>query len=565
MNFKCERNEGKLPLKQAPNRSHQEITMHYRQITLSSMTKVLMHLLIALHLIPLFHGQNITNDTTVLFDKQDPPYATRIWGTNSNYRLDIRALLYAKPNPLIEFKACFPNGTWFGLGLGGYMMPDTELVFMMAPQNKTLQRTLSMRVSISDIPKTLPDTSPLYNTTISSCGANMVQFLVNRPLNASKSKLSDGTEYTIRVGNLTRMSYAGSYLSFSLLRAKYLPYHIKGMGFYGNFDLTINQDGTISITEESDFYIFHGFLLWFAWGVLGLLQIISGRHIRQFWKTSMWLHRISGILNLAITMTMVLLAFKKVNWKLQNNLHALLGLGVLCVNGLIVLGGFLTRWLIQHFRWGNRRIMWMKFIHSSMGYMTILIAQVAIVTGSLQYAELHDMAALPALLGFIHAIVFGGLIFILEIYIRIYRTREQRFIKPGNVVTRVEFDQRIGQGETLVILDDLVLDVTDFIYEHPGGSFVLNHLVGQDVSKYFYGGYAMSHSTNDRPYYHTNIARAIVNQLAVARIFEKAPIVFATVSRATTINRTTSCFTFVPLAGQMQQRQGGTIQLDRSI
>lgn len=150
-------------------------------------------------------------------------------------------------------------------------MPDTELVFMMAPLNRTLQRTLSLRVSISDIPKTIPDTSPLYNTTISSCGANMVQFLVNRPLNASKSKLSDGTGYTISVGNLTQMSYAGSYLSFSLLRARYLPYHIKGMGFYGNFDLTINQDGTISITEQSDFYIFHGFLLWFAWGVLGLL------------------------------------------------------------------------------------------------------------------------------------------------------------------------------------------------------------------------------------------------------------------------------------------------------
>ena len=33
--------------------------------------------------------------------------------------------------PLIEFKACFPNGTWLGIGLGGNSPPNAELLFFM--------------------------------------------------------------------------------------------------------------------------------------------------------------------------------------------------------------------------------------------------------------------------------------------------------------------------------------------------------------------------------------------------------------------------------------------------
>jgi hypothetical protein len=77
---------------------------------------------------------------------------------------------------------------------------------------------------------------------------------------------------------------------------------------------------------------------------------------------------------------------------------------------------------------------------------------------------------------------------------------------------------------------------------------MLEHLIGKDVSKYFYGGYTLAPSAGDLPYTHSNIARSIVNSLIVARIFEKAPIIYATVSEAQIINRTTTGFIFVPTA-----------------
>jgi cytochrome b involved in lipid metabolism len=41
------------------------------------------------------------------------------------------------------------------------------------------------------------------------------------------------------------------------------------------------------------------------------------------------------------------------------------------------------------------------------------------------------------------------------------------------------------------VLDDMVLDISDFINTHPGGKFSLSHNIGKDISKFFYGGYSL--------------------------------------------------------------------------
>jgi len=53
-----------------------------------------------------------------------------------------------------------------------------------------------------------------------------------------------------------------------------------------------------------------------------------------------------------------------------------------------------------------------------------------------------------------------------------------------------EFDFRVKAGEKLVILDDMVIDLTYFAYSHPGGTFLIDFNIGKDIGKFFYGGYA---------------------------------------------------------------------------
>jgi cytochrome b involved in lipid metabolism len=71
-----------------------------------------------------------------------------------------------------------------------------------------------------------------------------------------------------------------------------------------------------------------------------------------------------------------------------------------------------------------------------------------------------------------------------------------------------------------VILDEMVLDISKFKFEHPGGKFVLNFNSGRDISKFFYGGYVLENNQGMKPHTHTNVARNIANSLIVGKLQE---------------------------------------------
>lgn len=70
----------------------------------------------------------------------------------------------------------------------------------------------------------------------------------------------------------------------------------------------------------------------------------------------------------------------------------------------------------------------------------------------------------------------------------------------------------------MVILDNLVLNVEEFMMVHPGGRFVMKRVIGTDISKFFFGGYCMEGNLEgvSPGYNHSSYARMIVNDLAFA-------------------------------------------------
>ena len=73
----------------------------------------------------------------------------------------------------------------------------------------------------------------------------------------------------------------------------------------------------------------------------------------------------------------------------------------------------------------------------------------------------------------------------------------------------------LASGKKLVILDDMVLDVERFMEDHPGGKFSLKHNIGEDVSKFFHGGYTMENVDKVNQHQHSNQAKQIANELAI--------------------------------------------------
>lgn len=73
-----------------------------------------------------------------------------------------------------------------------------------------------------------------------------------------------------------------------------------------------------------------------------------------------------------------------------------------------------------------------------------------------------------------------------------------------------------------MIIDNLVIDVGNFAITHPGGKFVIRHNIGNDISKFFFGGYNLEGNLEGVSigHKHSAYARKIVNDLTVA-IYER--------------------------------------------
>lgn len=118
-------------------------------------------------------------------------------------------------------------------------------------------------------------------------------------------------------------------------------------------------------------------------------------------------------------------------------------------------------------------------------------------------------------------------------------------MEPKEIMTVKDFTNRVViEGQKLVILDDLVLEVADYMDNHPGGRFLLEHNIGRDISKYFYGGYGLDGnilSSGSLRNTHSNIARVQVNTLVIARLVAsnedtKVPSFLAKVQSRTQVN-----------------------------
>ena len=84
-------------------------------------------------------------------------------------------------------------------------------------------------------------------------------------------------------------------------------------------------------------------------------------------------------------------------------------------------------------------------------------------------------------------------------------------------MTPKEFEERIAGGEQLVLLDDLVLDISQYEINQPGGRFVIDHNIGRDISTFFYGGYDLELSSGYRPYLQSNVASNGLKSLEITQ------------------------------------------------
>mgnify|MGYP000860080405 CR=1 FL=1 len=99
----------------------------------------------------------------------------------------------------------------------------------------------------------------------------------------------------------------------------------------------------------------------------------------------------------------------------------------------------------------------------------------------------------------------------------------------------------------------MVIDITTYAYAHPGGDFLLSYNVGRDVSKFFFGSYALDGNHNNpagrnNRWAHSNIARKVANRHCIGALVRTNTAVGTykiDQSEVLDVNSFTKCFPMV--------------------
>ena len=279
---------------------------------------------------------------------------------------------------------------------------------------------------------------------------------------------------------------------------------------------------------EPSFFLIHGVALWSAWCIMGQISIISNRYLKHFWRYRNAVHVLSGLFILITTLWYGFYGLWKMN-SIAPDPHAKLGITVAsCVSVLVVLG-VVARKTLGNFTEDMKAMLFWKKFHKIFAYLFLCLAEVTVAFGIYYY---NYNKCWPTNLHWLHLCSFVLPLAIFEILHQTVWLRQEVHLFPQNKEIAQLAQHNMSPEQFIqvslsnpkriyVILDEWVLDATDFAHEHPGGHFMLNRMNGKDISKYFHGGYNLEPTRDGWNNAHSNYARKIVNSLIIGRLTEK--------------------------------------------
>lgn len=270
---------------------------------------------------------------------------------------------------------------------------------------------------------------------------------------------------------------------------------------------------------ERKLWAIHNFMMWFLWVALMATIICSVRYFRHYWRKLIYVHVIAGIVIFFAMTAAVIMAWVRLGGMDFKQWPAFLENVATFIGWWVCISGF-TAWYWRKYltyEWGTLKMLNALNIHRWSARIFCIGVQGLIMFAIIDNYGFTSGAIWVSCWQFI---VLAFIFICLEVRHQRILREEVPYVQPEAVMNLKEFEVLIKNGRKLMILDDLVLDVADFIEMHPGGKFVIEHTVGTDIAKFFYGGYCLEDNNGAKPaetWRHTNYARMIANDLAVAR------------------------------------------------
>jgi L-asparagine transporter-like permease len=105
------------------------------------------------------------------------------------------------------------------------------------------------------------------------------------------------------------------------------------------------EDDEGPINSHQYIVIIHGWFLWIAWGLLGMVQIFSTRYLKKYWRVNILVHTVVGTLILVMNTLFCIAGFRKMKFTFELEVHNVLGIICMISTAMVVAGGYYSRYL----------------------------------------------------------------------------------------------------------------------------------------------------------------------------------------------------------------------------
>jgi hypothetical protein len=245
----------------------------------------------------------------------------------------------------------------------------------------------------------------------------------------------------------------------------------------------------------------------------------------------MWLHAVVGIASGIITVFACFKMLQKFANIDQQGAHSFYGFIFLFLCNLMISGGIMTKYLNNQLQWKTVFLSYLQLFHKYSAYFILIWGQQLIFSGMTEFSKLANQKETFLNLYYFHLGCTCLLFIICESVWKQWKILNGSMVPHGKNIgffSIEDYELAIRNGEAICTLDDLILDVSEYMKVHPAGMFVIDACIGRDMGKFFYGGYKMDQNEDHEDvqttaYRHSMSARLAVKSLVIGKLTEDAP------------------------------------------
>lgn len=165
----------------------------------------------------------------------------------------------------------------------------------------------------------------------------------------------------------------------------------------------------------------HGWFMWSAWFVVGLLLLVTKRYAKKHWTFMHYMHALLGYFTIVVT---IVFALRVTKWEPFETIHNALGSLTVIVSLIGSLTGTFTAALMKAYNgdkpWSKKeKVQIVAQIHRYFGYAMLFIGNASVMTGIGHYFGDRLKGDERRVLGIFSFVVFCILVAIFESIFRI--------------------------------------------------------------------------------------------------------------------------------------------------